>query len=112
LVKSTFNSVQLLGEYSDLFGQKNVLIKRFGKLSSNTLIVISDLIYYSFWIQWRMFDKKDKTKFYAELLRNLGTALVAGAYITLKSGDNAIYNALIALSGILTIIAGALIMEV
>ena len=23
-VKSTFNSVQLLGEYSDLFGQKNV----------------------------------------------------------------------------------------
>jgi len=28
-----------------------------------------------------MFDKKEKIKFYAELLRNLGTALVAGAYM-------------------------------
>lgn len=70
----------------------------------------SKLIYFS--IEFYMFDKKGKIKFYSELLRNLGTALVAGAYITLISSDNFIYNSFIAVSGILTIIAGALMMEV
>jgi hypothetical protein len=30
-----------------------------------------------------MFDDREKAKFYAELLRNLGTAVLAGAYISL-----------------------------
>jgi len=58
-----------------------------------------------------MFDKKDKAKFYAELFRNLGTALIAGAYISASGSENIVLNLIIALSGVVTVLAGTLIME-
>ena len=57
-----------------------------------------------------MFNDKEKRKFYAELLRNLGTAVLAGAYISL-SVCTWIDTTIHCLSGLALIGASALIME-
>jgi hypothetical protein len=58
-----------------------------------------------------MFDDKEKHKFYAELLRNLGTAVLAGAYISLITNQAVLDCALIAFNGFVLIGASSLIIE-